>query len=263
MYPKICIVFHSITEKSRNPDHLINRICVLPQSLEYIFHLLSEMANERSLGTVKPIMDYVLKSICANNIFRVNIAGALSGSGGSLSLVISGRDWHWSWVVCVCRSSSSFRMQAVGAARTRNGRGQVAAGCLARKGDNAKNCAIDWGAIIESGSQEKTWGLGTGIGTVCVEPGHMLNQRRNQEWAPACVCVCVYPDCFLSITSPRPQFIIDSRSAHIASLSVSTVHRCRSSQAKPVLGISMEILGNFGQGIPSPPPTASSPICIP
>lgn len=167
MYPKICIVFHSITEKSRNPDHLINRICVLPQSLEYIFHLLSEMANERSLGTVKPIMDYVLKSICANNIFRVNIAGALSGSGGSLSLVISGRDWHWSWVVCVCRSSSSFRMQAVGAARTRNGRGQVAAGCLARKGDNAKNCAIDWGPSSRAGAKKKLGGLVLGL-ALCV-----------------------------------------------------------------------------------------------
>lgn len=44
-----------------------------------------------------------------------------------------------------------------------------------------------------------------------LDPGHMLNQRANQEWVCAArPPVSIYPDCFLSITSRRPQFIIDS-----------------------------------------------------
>jgi len=62
-------------------------------------------------------------------------------------------------LVCVAHhfaiSYFAFRMQAVGAARTRNGRGQVAAGCLAKKGDNAKNCAIDWREPCEGQDQKR------------------------------------------------------------------------------------------------------------
>jgi len=94
--------------------------------------------------TVKTIMDYVLKSICANNIYTVNIAGR--GLQGPMApegfRAVVGKSPP---IAIPCGMGiSKFRMQAVGAAWTRNGRGQVAAGCLAKKGDNAKNCAIDW-----------------------------------------------------------------------------------------------------------------------
>jgi len=63
-----------------------------------------------------------------------------------------------------------------------------------------------------------------------------------------CVSVYIYPDCFLSITSQGPQFIIDSDiCAGVCVFGiVSMAHRCRSSQAnQQSFGISLEIQWNF------------------